>query len=341
LSWLPPADDGGAGITGYLLVCSNGQQLVVGNVNDAIFSGLNNGTTYTFTVAAINSYGTGPASTPSNPVTPMGAAGVPGPPVSVLATGGDRIGLISWDSPLSDGGSTIVGYLVGLVGGTAYYVGNVHSYVYAGLVNGTSYRFVVTAVNLNGSGAPSVASNPIKPTSGKLVPGTPGPIFGYPGDGKALLAWSGPRDVVVIWFVVTSSDGRVFDVPGEQHSYLVGGLVNGRSYSFTISAITSGGVGSASSAVVLTPRHLGSSDEGYWEVAADGGVFSFGDAAFYGSMGGARLNSPIVAALATPDGGGYWEVAADGGVFSFGDAFFRGSMGGHTLNSRIIASAST
>ncbi|TAN30759.1 MAG: hypothetical protein EPN30_00795, partial [Actinomycetota bacterium] len=33
---------------------------------------------------------------------------------------------------------------------------------------------------------------------------------------------------------------------------------------------------------------------GYWEVASDGGIFSFGDAVFYGSMGGHSLNQPIV-----------------------------------------------
>jgi hypothetical protein len=33
---------------------------------------------------------------------------------------------------------------------------------------------------------------------------------------------------------------------------------------------------------------------GYWEVASDGGIFSFGDAGFDGSMGGTRLNQPIV-----------------------------------------------
>ena len=32
---------------------------------------------------------------------------------------------------------------------------------------------------------------------------------------------------------------------------------------------------------------------GYWEVAADGGIFSF-DAPFYGSMGGKPLNQPVV-----------------------------------------------
>jgi hypothetical protein len=33
---------------------------------------------------------------------------------------------------------------------------------------------------------------------------------------------------------------------------------------------------------------------GYWFVAADGGVFSFGDAQFHGSTGNIRLNKPVV-----------------------------------------------
>ncbi len=59
---------------------------------------------------------------------------------------------------------------------------------------------------------------------------------------------------------------------------------------------------------------------GYWLVASDGGVFSYGDAQFHGSLGGMDLNAPIVGIAATPDGGGYWLVARDGGVFSYGDA---------------------
>ena len=80
---------------------------------------------------------------------------------------------------------------------------------------------------------------------------------------------------------------------------------------------------------------------GYWEVAADGGIFSFGDAAFHGSMGGVPLNQPIVGMAATPSGNGYWEVAADGGIFSFGDAAFHGSMGGSALNAPIVGMAAT
>jgi len=64
---------------------------------------------------------------------------------------------------------------------------------------------------------------------------------------------------------------------------------------------------------------------GYWFVASDGGIFAFGDARFYGSMGGRPLNEPVVG-MASNRGDGYWLVAADGGLFSFGTAPFYGSM---------------
>jgi ribosomal protein L24E len=81
--------------------------------------------------------------------------------------------------------------------------------------------------------------------------------------------------------------------------------------------------------------------DGYWFVAADGGIFSFGDAAFYGSTGALRLNRPVVGMAATPSGRGYWFVAADGGIFSFGDAAFYGSTGSVRLNKPIVGMAAT
>jgi hypothetical protein len=80
---------------------------------------------------------------------------------------------------------------------------------------------------------------------------------------------------------------------------------------------------------------------GYWLLAADGGVFAFGDAAFFGSTGGQHLNQPIVGMTPTADGGGYWLVAKDGGVFAFGDARFHGSMGGQHLNQPVVGVASS
>jgi hypothetical protein len=79
--------------------------------------------------------------------------------------------------------------------------------------------------------------------------------------------------------------------------------------------------------------------QGYWEVRSDGGVFSFGDAEFYGSTGGIRLAQPIIGITATPTGKGYWLYAADGGVFSFGDAKFGGSLGAIRLNAPIVGMA--
>ena len=83
------------------------------------------------------------------------------------------------------------------------------------------------------------------------------------------------------------------------------------------------------------------SSHGYHLVGADGGVFSYGDAGFYGSTGGHGLNQPVVGMAATPGGGGYWLVASDGGIFNYGDAGFYGSMGGPPLNAPIVGMAAT
>ena len=82
-------------------------------------------------------------------------------------------------------------------------------------------------------------------------------------------------------------------------------------------------------------------DTGYLEVASDGGLFAFGKAQFYGSMGGKPLNKPVVGLASTPDNKGYWEVATDGGIFSFGDAVFHGSTGSLVLNKPVVGMAST
>lgn len=80
---------------------------------------------------------------------------------------------------------------------------------------------------------------------------------------------------------------------------------------------------------------------GYYTVAGDGGVFAFGSAKFYGSLGNLHLNSPIVAITVTPNDGGYYLFAGDGGVFAFGDAQFFGSMGGSPLNQPMVGGSQT
>ena len=80
--------------------------------------------------------------------------------------------------------------------------------------------------------------------------------------------------------------------------------------------------------------------EGYWSVAADGGVFTY-DAVFHGSMGGRHINAPVVGMAETPGAGGYWEAGADGGVYNFGNAAFYGSAGSLHLNAPVVGIAAT
>jgi hypothetical protein len=76
-------------------------------------------------------------------------------------------------------------------------------------------------------------------------------------------------------------------------------------------------------------------------VARDGGIFTFGDAHYYGGEGGHALNAPIVSMAITPTGHGYWLFAKDGGVFTFGDAVFHGSTGNQQLAHPVVAMLST
>ena len=84
------------------------------------------------------------------------------------------------------------------------------------------------------------------------------------------------------------------------------------------------------------------SGQGYWVTAADGGVFSFGDARFAGSVANRPLAAPIVGLAADPTGNGYWLAGRDGGVFAFGDAAFHGSIGNPgAMIAPIVAIAAT
>ena len=75
--------------------------------------------------------------------------------------------------------------------------------------------------------------------------------------------------------------------------------------------------------------------------SANGAVFAFGDARFYGGVNGLALHAPIVGMAATPSGRGYILLGADGGIFTFGDAHFYGSTGGMHLNARVLDLAMT
>ena len=81
---------------------------------------------------------------------------------------------------------------------------------------------------------------------------------------------------------------------------------------------------------------------GYWLVATDGGVFSFGDResiaarpAGFGSTSRSSAWRRLRPARAIG------SSSSDGGVFAFGDAIYRGSMGGRHLNRPVVGMAAT
>ena len=85
---------------------------------------------------------------------------------------------------------------------------------------------------------------------------------------------------------------------------------------------------------------------GYWLLLADGTVYNFGNAAWYGDLRGSAFaggpqppGAPVVGIAATADGQGYYVASANGNVYAFGDAHFRGSKGGHAINGAIAGIA--
>jgi uncharacterized repeat protein (TIGR01451 family) len=140
----------------------------------AVVTGLTNGVTYQFEVAATNSAGTSAYSAPSNSVTPF-APTVPAAPTNVSAVAGDSSAQVAWTGSASDGGSPITGYTVtALVGGTpsltANACANCTGVDVSGLSNGTTYTFTVHATNAVGNSAESAQSNAVTPSLTAIPP---------------------------------------------------------------------------------------------------------------------------------------------------------------------------
>ena len=191
VSFSAPVSDGGSAITGYTVTAAdattpaNGGQTKAGGASPVTVTGLTNGDAYTFTVTATNGVGTGPASAPSNSVTPSAPASVPGAPTGVSAAAGNASAVVSFSAPVSDGGSAITGYTVTAADATTpanggqTKAGGASPVTVTGLTNGDAYTFTVTATNGVGTGPASAPSNSVTPTGSALLTlTTPAPAFG-------------------------------------------------------------------------------------------------------------------------------------------------------------------
>jgi hypothetical protein len=201
VSWQAPLSSGASAITSYVVTSSPDGQTCTWTSGplSCTVSGLTNGTPYSFTVVAINGIGPSTPSTPSNEVTP---ATIPSSPLAVSALAADAGASVSWDPPLSDGGSAVTSYVVTSSpdGRTCTWTSGPLSCTVSGLTNGTPYTFTVIAINGIGSSTPSAPSNEVTPEGGSTPTGPTVSI----GDASILEGDGGKQRV--LRFAVTLSE---------------------------------------------------------------------------------------------------------------------------------------
>ena len=179
VAWSAPGSDGGAPVSAYVVTAiPSGKKVTVTGACPvavrATIRGLSDGSSYFFTVKALNAAGISPSSGPSAPVTPVGP---PLAPTGVFATAGNAEAAVSWVTP-ADNGKAISSYTVTTSPSCPSCSGLVvigkqpaTSTTVRGLANGTPYTFVVRATNDRGSGPPSTASASVTPSAHTGPPG--------------------------------------------------------------------------------------------------------------------------------------------------------------------------
>ena len=267
LSWTPPVDTGGATIDYYHCYFGDSAESlgqwgsVAGDVVSVTVSGLTNGHTYWFAVAASNSMGRGALSdaVSATPTRPLSA---PSAPALSLDDVGNGWISVTWTAPTDDGGSAVTGYNVyacttsgpcTIRRTSAPLAADASSYTIDTLApNGDTYYITVTAQNAVGESDPSneVSAMPLlAPAAPTGVSAATAPV-GRRGL-SATVTWTDDATAAAIdnhtvyvyayragtkhnptgtyrllGSYVTSSDGT---------SYEVTGLSSGKTYAFTVS----------------------------------------------------------------------------------------------------------
>ena len=166
--------------------------------------------------------------------------------------------IVTWSPPTDNGGSAVTGYIVNAYDAsnnlftTRTFSNTATSGGVGGLTNAASYTFKVAATNVKGTGDLSPASDSISPATVPAQMAAPGLTRG--GSGEINLTWIAPSNggATISGYTVTAYNGSTNNVfsstqfSGTANSGTVGGLTNGNTYTFKISATNVQGPGTDS-----------------------------------------------------------------------------------------------
>jgi hypothetical protein len=197
VSWQPPTDTGGAPVSAYTVSsvptggsCTTHATGALPPGLSCTVTGLSNGMSYSFAVAATTAAGLGPWSPPSAMVVPSTH---PSAARAVSVVPGNASAVVRWAAPASNGGSTVNLYLVTSAPASSGCVVVGLACRVTALRNGVRYRFFVSAANAKGKGPRAVS--PV------VVPST------VPGAVRALRVALGHKTARVTWSAVTVTGG--------------------------------------------------------------------------------------------------------------------------------------
>jgi len=127
------------------------------------------------------------------------------------------------------------------------------SYTDTGLINGTKYFYVVSAVSSGGESANSSAVS-ATPTATVKAPATPTGLTATAGNAEVSLTWTASSGATGYHVKRSTTSGAETQISAPTStSYSDTGLTNGTKYYYVVSAVNSGGESANSSAVSATP----------------------------------------------------------------------------------------
>ena len=244
VAWTPPATNGEP-ISGYTIAWSGGSPVTVtGSTASHAFTGLSNGTGYTFRVTATNALGDGAISDQSATATPYGdPSPVPSATIAASTDGSGNVTL-TWGAA-GGNGRTISGYHITLSDGTQKDVGAVSSTTMTGHV-GTAYTYTIVAKNDGGRSSTSVTSS----NSATPRPGTPSAsASGNDTTRVVTYSWGAAASTEAVTYTISGTGIATHAVAASGSETLTGSY--GSSYSFTVTA-TSAGLSTAKTSNTVT-----------------------------------------------------------------------------------------